>query len=175
MALATATPDGQPSVRMVLMKGLDVHGFAFFTNAESQKGEELAANPNASCPLPLEDPPPSSPHHRPGHKPFIPEESDHYFHSRSRGSQIGAAVSQQSRPLDTREHLEAAARQFAAAAPRRNSTARLLARLRHSAPASLSSGRMGPDRLHDRMLYTRDSSGVDAHPPLSLTASPTIL
>src|ERR1700679_2385743 len=96
VALATATPEGAPSVRMVLLKGLDERGFAFYTNAESRKGAELAANPRAALcfywkslrrQVRVE-----------GAVTELPaSEADAYFHGRSRGSQLGAAVSRQSR------------------------------------------------------------------------------
>lgn len=105
VALATATRDGVPSVRMVLLKGLDERGFAFYTNAESRKGVELAENPRAAMCFhwkslrrqvrvegPVSDLPLA--------------ESDAYFHSRLRGSQIGALASRQSRPVASREALE---------------------------------------------------------------------
>ena len=96
MALATATPDGVPSVRFVLLKGIDERGVEFFTNYESRKGRELAANPRAALavlwkPLQrqvrLEGPV----------EVLTPEESDAYFATRSRGSQLGAWASRQSR------------------------------------------------------------------------------
>ena len=157
MALATSTQDGHPSVRMVLMKGLDEHGFSFFTNAESQKGVELLANPNASALFHWKSlrrqvritGPVSN---------LSSQDSDHYFHSRSRGSQIGAAVSQQSRPLDTREHLEAAARDFAAAHPDEIPRPAYWYGFALQ-PDTVELWQDGPDRLHDRMLYTRQPSG----------------
>jgi len=110
MALATATPDGAPSVRMVLLKGLDERGFRFFTNYESRKSEELEANPRAALcfhwsvlerQVRVE-----------GRVERISlEESEAYFHTRSRGSQIGAWASDQSRPIEGRAALEARERE----------------------------------------------------------------
>src|ERR1700761_4894504 len=97
-ALATSTPDGYPSVRMVLVKRADDRGFCFFTNAESKKGMQLHANPRAALcfhwktlrrQVRVE-----------GRVTAMPEaDVDRYFHTRSRSSQIGAAISQQSRLL----------------------------------------------------------------------------
>src|SRR5579875_2411201 len=104
-ALATASPDGLPNVRMVLVKGIDAEGFSFYTNEESQKGQEMRANPRAALCL----------HWKSLRRQIrtrgsvinLPDAvTDHYFHSRGRRSQIGAAVSRQSRPLPSREHLE---------------------------------------------------------------------
>ncbi|MDW5264421.1 MULTISPECIES: pyridoxamine 5'-phosphate oxidase [Acidobacteriaceae] len=105
VALATATREGAPSVRMVLLKGLDERGFAFYTNAESRKGLELSENPRAAMcfhwkslrrQVRVE-----------GLVSELPDaEADAYFHSRSRGSQLGAVASRQSRPLASRQALE---------------------------------------------------------------------
>src|SRR5882757_9954797 len=104
-ALATANWDGAPSVRMVLVKQVDERGFCFYTNSESRKGRELAANPRAALcfhwkslerQVRVEGPVVELP----------AEDADAYFHSRSRGSQLGAAVSRQSRRLESREELE---------------------------------------------------------------------
>ncbi len=105
MALATATADGIPSVRMVLLKGHGAEGFTFYTNADSRKGEELAANARAALLFhwkslrrqvriegPVEE--------------VSTAEADSYFASRSRDSQLGACASLQSRPLDSRETFE---------------------------------------------------------------------
>lgn len=113
MALATATPDGRPSVRMVLLKGWDERGFVFYTNLESRKGGELEANPHASLCLhwkslrrqiridgPVE--------------PVTDAEADAYFATRARGSQIGAWASRQSRPLTGRFELEKRIAEYAA-------------------------------------------------------------
>lgn len=101
MALATSTPDGAPSVRMVLLKEHGPDGFVFYTNAQSRKGGEILANPQAALlfhwkslrrQVRIEG----------GLAEVSPEMADNYFHSRARDSQIGSAASDQSRPLDTR-------------------------------------------------------------------------
>src|SRR5271168_2449203 len=105
VALATATREGAPSVRMVLMKRLDERGFCFYTNAGSQKGWELAENPRAAMCF----------HWKSLRKQVRVEgvvselpgaDADVYFHSRSRESQLGAVASEQSRVLANREVLE---------------------------------------------------------------------
>jgi pyridoxamine 5'-phosphate oxidase len=105
MALATATADGRPSVRMVLLKGHGPDGFTFFTNLDSRKGSELAANPQAALlfhwkslrrQVRIEGPV----------EPVASAEADAYFATRSRDSQIGAWASDQSRPLDSRATFE---------------------------------------------------------------------
>ena len=106
MAVATASADGAPSVRMVLLKGRDERGFVFFTGYESRKGVELAANPRAAL-LFYWDPLGRQVRiHGPVTR-VAPEETDRYFHSRPRGSQIAALASRQSRVLASREELEA--------------------------------------------------------------------
>lgn len=154
MTLATATPDGRPSARAVLLKGLDERGFAFYTNYDSRKGRELDANPYAALVLlwiPLER------QVRVGGRVarLDPEESDAYFATRPRGSQLGAWASEQSRPLADRGELEARwqaldERYGGAAVPR---------------PPHWGGYRVEPDeievwqgranRLHDRFRYTR--------------------
>lgn len=102
MALATATPDGHPSVRMVLLKGYGPDGFVFYTNGHSRKGAEIAANPRAALlfhwkslrrQIRIEG----------GLQPVSEAEAEAYFHSRARDSQLGAVASEQSAPLDSRE------------------------------------------------------------------------
>lgn len=102
MALATATPDGQPSVRMVLLKGYDTSGFVFYTNDHSRKGQEIAANPQVALLF----------HWKSLRRqiriegtlsPVSEAEAEAYFHSRARDSQLGAVASDQSAPLDSRE------------------------------------------------------------------------
>jgi len=106
MALATADAEGRPSVRMVLMKGHDPRGFAFYTNSESRKGLEIAANPRAALlfhwkslrrQVRIEGP----------IEPTGDDEADTYFATRSRDARIGAWASDQSRPLDSRDAFEA--------------------------------------------------------------------
>jgi pyridoxamine 5'-phosphate oxidase len=101
MALATTTPDGRPSVRMVLLKGHGPDGFVFYTNAQSRKGEELLANPHVALlfhwkslrrQVRIEGPV----------SQVDDATADAYFHSRARDSQLGAVASDQSRPLDDR-------------------------------------------------------------------------
>ncbi len=105
MTLATATNDGRPSARVVLLKGYDQRGFVFFTNYESRKGQELAENPWAALvffwaglerQVRIE-----------GHvAPISAPESDAYFRSRPRGSRLGAWTSPQSQVIESREVLE---------------------------------------------------------------------
>ena len=105
MTLATATPDGIPSARIVLLKGVDPQGFVFFTNYTSQKGAELAANPRAAIVflwVELERQVRIQ-----GSVVKLPDaESDDYFRSRPLGSQLGAWVSEQSQVIPDRESLE---------------------------------------------------------------------
>jgi pyridoxamine 5'-phosphate oxidase len=106
MTLATAAPGGRPAARAVLLKGIDARGFVFFTNYESRKGRELDANPYAALMLlwiPLQrQVRVSGPVER-----LSADESDAYFATRPRGSQLAAWASQQSRPLADRAELEA--------------------------------------------------------------------
>ncbi len=157
MALATATPDGLPSVRMVLLKGHGHDGFVFYTNAESRKGEQIRANMRAALLFhwkslrrqiriegPLEE--------------VSGAEADAYFHSRPRVSQIGSAASDQSRSLpDRKVYLDRVAaleqRYPEGDIPR---------------PPHWTGFRLSPRhiefwqdrqyRLHDRRLFTRESA-----------------
>ena len=154
-ALATSTLAGQPSVRMVLVKRADERGFCFFTNAESRKGTELEANPQAALCF----------HWKTLQRQVRVEgpvtqmdaaDVDAYFHSRSRNSQIGAAVSQQSRPLASREELETRFRRFAQEHPEE------VPRPPYWGGFCVHAERIefwmhGADRLHERFLYTRES------------------
>ena len=114
MALATATPDGIPSVRMVLLKGVDERGFVFFTNREGRKGQELETNPHAALLFRWE--PLGRQLRIEGTVEHLPEaESDAYFDTRSLGSRLGAMVSPQSRPIASRAWLEGRIAEVAAA------------------------------------------------------------
>ena len=105
MALATATPDGRPSSRIVLLKGFDARGLVFFTGYESRKGFELTANPRAAATM-LWHPLQRQVRIEGEVSRIDPQESDAYFASRPRGSQIGAVASPQSRPIADRAALE---------------------------------------------------------------------
>jgi pyridoxamine 5'-phosphate oxidase len=105
-ALATATADGRPSVRFVLIKGIDADGVRVFTNYESRKGRELAENPRAA--LAIHWQPMNRQVRLEGPVERLPaEDSDAYFASRARGSRLGAWASPQGREIPSREWLEA--------------------------------------------------------------------
>ena len=155
MALATATPDGRPSVRMVLLKGWDPDGFVFYTNLESRKAVELEANPRAAIcfhwqPLEIQVRVEGEV------RRVSEEEADGYFNSRPRGSRIGAWASLQSRPLPVRSELETRVQEIDA----RYSDVEI------PRPAFWSGYRISPDRiefwsgkpdrLHERDLYVKD-------------------
>ena len=105
MSLATASPDGRPAVRMVLLKGADARGFVFYTHATSPKGRDLAANPRAALCFHWAK---SARQVRVEGRvvPVSAEEADAYFASRPRLSQIGAWASRQSEPASGRFELE---------------------------------------------------------------------
>jgi len=110
MTLATVDADGQPSARIVLIKGFDEHGFTFFTNYESRKGTDLAAEPRA-CLLFFWQPLERQVRIEGVVEKVAAEESDAYYHSRPAGSRIGAWASRQSQPI-TRAELEARELEF---------------------------------------------------------------
>ena len=153
-ALATATAAGAPSVRMVLVKRVGDRRFCFFTNAESQKGRELAANPRAALCFHWK-----SLRRQVRAEGTISElaasDVDTYFHSRSRASQIGAAVSDQSRVLASREELEEQVRQFGERHPGEVPRPAYW-RGYHLSPERIEFWIDGPNRLHDRFLFTRE-------------------
>jgi pyridoxamine 5'-phosphate oxidase len=104
MALATATPDGRPSSRIVLLKGFDARGLVFYTGYESRKGRELEANPRAAATM-LWHPLQRQVRVEGAVTRVDDREADAYFASRPRGSQIGAVASPQSRPIPDRQAL----------------------------------------------------------------------
>jgi pyridoxamine 5'-phosphate oxidase len=158
VTLATATPDGRPSARMVLLKDFDERGFVFFTNYDSRKGGELRANPWAALcfywgtldrQIRIEG----------RVSPISASESDAYFQTRPAGSRISASVSPQSEVIPGREFLERRARELLADYPT-GSVPR---------PANWGGYRLVPDsiefwlsrtdRLHDRLRYQRRPEG----------------
>jgi len=157
VALATATTDGAPSVRMVLLKGLDERGFAFYTNAESRKGMELSGNPRAAMcfhwkslrrQVRVE-----------GLVSELPDaEADAYFHSRSRGSQLGAIASRQSRPLASRQTLEERVRLAEERNPDEVSRPEYW-RGYVLWPERIEFWVNGAERLHDRFMFLRTDTG----------------
>jgi len=156
MALATATPDGQPSLRLVLLKGFDERGFVFYTNYGSQKGREVEANPKAAAALYWPE------LHRQvritgGVQRLPREESERYFRTRPRDAQISALASRQSRPIEGREELE---RRFEMTEVRHAGTDVPLPEewggLRLS-PDTFEFWQGQPSRLHDRFRYVRHS------------------
>jgi pyridoxamine 5'-phosphate oxidase len=157
-AVATAAGDGSPSVRMVLVKETAEPGFVFFTNYDSRKGRELAANPRAAMlfhwealgrQVRLEG----------SVERLAPEESAAYVRSRPRASQLSALASRQSRPIDRREQLEDRARELderyggqELPVPDFWGGLRLI-------PRSFEFWQHRADRLHDRLLYSRAEGG----------------
>jgi pyridoxamine 5'-phosphate oxidase len=158
MALATATPDGAPSVRFVLLKGIDERGVEFFTNYESRKGRELIANPHAALAI-LWKPLQRQVRLEGPVEQLSAEESDAYFATRSRGSQLGAWASRQSEAIPDREWLVARLAEFEATypetVPRPPHWGGFLLR-----PDVIEFWEGRPNRLHDREAFTRGSDGA---------------
>jgi pyridoxamine 5'-phosphate oxidase len=158
MTLATATPDGRPSARVVLVRGVDERGLVFFTNRTSRKGEELRANPRAALAI----------HWRELGRQIRVEgeveevgadESAAYWRTRPRGSQIAAWASKQSKPLENRGELEGHVAEMGARfadgdvpLPPFWGGYRVL-------PDAIELWEHRDDRLHDRLRYVRDGPG----------------
>jgi pyridoxamine 5'-phosphate oxidase len=158
MALATSTPEGMPSVRFVLLKGIDARGVEFFTNYESRKGRELIANPRAALAI-LWKPLQRQVRLEGRVDVLTAEESDAYFATRSRGSQLGAWASRQSEAIPDREWLEARLAEFDArypdAVPRPPHWGGFLL-----VPEAIEFWEGRPNRLHDREAFTRGADGA---------------
>jgi pyridoxamine 5'-phosphate oxidase len=158
VTLATADRNGRPSARMVLLRGADARGFAFFTNYTSRKARELTENPRAA--LCLHWPTLEEQIRIEGRVERVPDaESDEYFAGRPRGSQIGAWASDQSQVLPSRDTLDA----------RYGEIERRFDGVPVTRPPFWGGFRLVPDRiefwqgrgdrLHDRLVYLRDDNG----------------
>ncbi|XP_034414696.1 pyridoxine-5'-phosphate oxidase [Cyclopterus lumpus] len=158
MCVATATKDGRPSARMVLLKGFSSEGFRFFSNYESRKGSELEGNPHACLVFYWE--PLNRQIRIEGTVERIPfQSSSDYFHSRPKSSQIGAVVSRQSTPVPNRDYL-------------RQKNAELEEKYKDTdvpmpeywggyivKPSLMEFWQGQTNRLHDRIVFTRSSDG----------------
>ena len=158
MALATASPDGMPSVRIVLLKGIDDRGLRFFTNYGSRKGRELDANPRAAVTI----------HWATMHRAvraegaverLDPAESDAYFASRGRESQLGAWASRQGTPIPDRATLETAFAEASGRYPGEDVPRPEYWGGYRLVPDAIELWQGRPNRLHDREHFLREPDG----------------
>lgn len=158
MVVATATPGGAPSARIVLLRGLDERGLCFYTNVESRKGRELAANPRAA--LVLHWPEIRRQARVTGAVSRLDEaESTAYWSNRPRASQLSAWASHQSEPVASRAALEAAVEEVAARFGDGDVPLPPFWGGYRVAPDEVELWEHRDDRLHDRLRYRRDEHG----------------
>ncbi|WP_448519967.1 pyridoxamine 5'-phosphate oxidase [Rhodoflexus sp.] len=159
MTLATATKDGKPSARVVLLKGFDERGFVFFTNYESRKGRELSENPNAALCF----------HWQKLERQvnivgsvekISTEDSEAYFNSRPLASRYGAWASRQSEPLESKTALLARVAELALKYPIGNVPLPPFWGGFRVVPDELQFWQGQPSRLHDRFRYLKQTNGV---------------
>lgn len=158
MTVATATPDGRPSARAILLKGVDSRGFVFYTNEHSRKSAELAANPHIALlfhwkslarQIRIEG----------VVEPVTDAEADAYFASRPRISRLGAWASDQSHPLEDRLTLERRLAEYEAKYPGENIPRPPYWSGYRVIPEQFEFWQNMPFRLHDRTVYTRNADG----------------
>ncbi len=158
MALATASPEGMPSVRIVLLKGIDEQGIRFFTNYESRKGRELEANPRAAATLYWQ--PMSRAVRLEGVVVRLePEESDAYFASRPRGSRLGALASRQGSVISSHDALEHALERMEAEHPGEDVPRPEYWGGYRLIPQAVELWEGRPNRLHERVHHLLEPDG----------------